>query len=516
MIIKYYYDFMIKTRFAPSPTGLPESIHLGFIVRALWSYAWAKKNNGQFLLRIEDTDRARSRKDTEEAIISTLHDFKLDFDQFFRQSDNLARYQEIAHKLVNMQAAYYDFDSEKREKSEIKAQYEDDDSQEGLKEKPQARKLADEHLQNNSWDKYLQTSKERIAKGDLYVVRPMIPYSGRIKWRDIILKKEIEFDFKEIQDLVILKSDGFPTYHLAVVVDDSDEEITDVMRGFEWLSTTPIHLFLYDKLGLTRPRFWHFPVIMDPRTGKKFSKRDMEGMFGVRNWLQKGYLKESLLNYLMLLGWAPKPIEVDGKTVYPELFSLEEFITAFDEAGIQRSNPTFDAKKLDWFQGQYIRKLSISELREKILEFVDTFASDEKSIFTNIAIKQLDNIISLLQERTLTLLDFVSEIKLFTIYPNYSTVNISEIKGVKDIDRGLILEILGKLEMSCKNLKDQEIWEQGIRTIAEEYSLKAADVFMLLRLAMWGKPFSPPLRETMTILGEDICIDRLSMFRESL
>ncbi|QQR93772.1 glutamate--tRNA ligase [bacterium] len=521
---------MTITRFAPSPTGTPESVHLGFVIRALWSYAWAKKNNGKFILRIEDTDQVRSRKDTETAIIDILSDFGIKYDELFRQSDRIARYQEVARKLAEIGAAYYDFDSEKRTKEEIKSSYshaiKKEDNEEvaeefmKLKEKPQARKFADKFKSENNWQEYLKLCDEKIKNGESFVIRPMIPYSGKVSWEDVILKKKVEFDFKEIQDLVLLKSDGFPTYHLAVVVDDSDMQVTDVMRGFEWLSTTPIHLFLYDSLNLTRPNFWHFPVIMDPRTGKKFSKRDLEGMFGVMPWLKSGYLKEALLNYLMLLGWAPKAIKNEaGVDVYPEIFNLEEFVKQFDVDGIQKANPTFDQKKIDWFQGVYIRKLTIEELKSEIKNYVTKFEPENIDLFTpsvsqNRDIKIFDEKLKLLQERTTLLQDFVEELKLFETNPDYTKLNLKEIKGLENKDKAWFEKYLQIIEKDILDFSlSKEDWVAKVKKVAEENGDKAQDIFMLLRVILWGKQFSPPFPETMWLIGEEKCKERVKQFK---
>ncbi len=377
----------IRTRFAPSPTGTPESIHLGFIIRALWNYAYAKKNRGQFVLRIEDTDQKRSRKDTEEEIYKALEKFGIKWDEGpdiggpyapYRQSERLSKYQEVAKMLVEKGYAYYDFDAIVREKEEIKESYESKEKLAELKIRPEGRKNG------------IEDSLKRIADGEKYVVRIKIPEDKIFEYKDWILKKKIKFFGKEIPDMILLKSDGFPTYHLAVVVDDIDMKITHVFRGQEWISSTPIHLYLYEGMNHKVPEIGHFSVILDPRTGKKFSKRDLTSMFGVNTWLDKGYLPEAILNYLMLLGWAPK----DNK----EFFALDEFVKAFDQDGVQKANPVFDIAKLDWFNGEYIRKLSDEELVKKISKFYKN----------KYDIKLLGKIIPLIKDRIKKLSDFES------------------------------------------------------------------------------------------------------------
>lgn len=470
----------VRTRFAPSPTGTPESIHLGFIIRALWSYAYAKKNDGKFVLRIEDTDQKRSRKDTEEEIYKVLKKFGITWDEGpdiggpfapYRQSERLSKYQEAAKILVERGYAYYDFDAQVREKEEIKAAYESEEKLNELKIRPKAR-----------YEK-LENSLKRIQNGEKYVVRVKIPEDKVFEYEDWILKKKIKFIGKEVPDLILLKSDGFPTYHLAVVVDDIDMQISHIFRGQEWISSTPIHLFLYEGLKHDIPVIGHFSVILDPRTGKKFSKRDMSAMFGVNTWLDQGYLPEAILNYLMLLGWAPK----DNR----EVFTLDEFVQAFDQNGVQKANPIFDTNKLDWFNGEYIRSKSDEEFLELLKPFAPINADESK-------IKQ---IVPLIKDRIKRLSDFESFAGFFfeekTIdktlfgenYKEHINVAISVIESLKDWN----LEVLNEKLM-------EKVKESGFKT---------GDFFMSLRIAITGTKFTPPINDSMIILGKEETLKRI-------
>lgn len=463
----------VRTRFAPSPTGTPESIHLGFIIRALWNYAYAKKNNGQFILRIEDTDQKRSRKDTEEEIYNVLRKFNINWNEGpdvggefgpYRQSERLERYKEAAKLLVEKGYAYYDFDAVQREKEEIKASYLDDEKIKELKIRPKARE--------NS----LEESLERVKNGEPYVVRVKIPENRTFEYTDWILKKKIKFFGKEVSDMILLKSDGFPTYHLAVVVDDIAMQISHVFRGQEWISSTPIHLFVYEGLGKPVPEIGHFSVILDPRTGKKFSKRDMTAFFGVNTWLNDGYLPEALLNYLMLLGWAPK----DNR----ELFTLDEFVNVFDQDGVQKSNPTFDVNKLDWFNGEYIRSLSDEDLNSRFIKISDDFSKLEKD-------KQLE-ITKLLKERIKKLSDINTLAKFFWDRPEVDTALFGE--NYKDH----LTKAIEGIE------KDRDLLE-----VVKENNFKTGDFFMSLRIAITGMKFTPPINESIAILGKEEAISRL-------
>lgn len=489
----------VRTRFAPSPTGTPESIHLGFIIRALWSYAYAMKNGGKYILRLEDTDQKRSREDTERKIYEVLRGFGINHDEGpdvggeygpYKQSERLEIYQEYAHKLVELGAAYYDFDAEKREKEEIKAQYEDAEKLEKVKEKPAARNTDPSE------------AKKRVERGDPYVVRVKIPENKIFEYEDWILRKKVKIHSKEVSDLIILKSDGFPTYHLAVVVDDHLMKISHVFRGQEWISTTPIHLFLYDSLGWERPVIGHFTVIIDPRTNKKFSKRDMSGLFGVESWLSNGYLKEALLNYLMLLGWAPK----DNR----ELFTLGEFVEVFDQSGIQKANPTFNVKKLDWFQGQYMRKLSIDQLERNLEDWYQNYdrRTEVGYLFEGSLKEKVFKALQLLQERSVTLKELLNELHLFFTDPEIYE-ETKDVKGLDDKSNQQMIDALEDLKQVL-GINNQDEWVALIRSLAAKHGWKDADMFMMLRLAVWGKRFSPPLFEAIQLLQPENRVERIN------
>jgi len=477
-MIEFIY-MKVRTRFAPSPTGTPESVHLGFVIRALWDYAFAKKNGGQFILRLEDTDKKRSRKDTEEEIFAILKRFKIYWDEGpdiggpygpYRQSERLNRYQIAAHELVKNGYAYYDFDAPIREKEQIKESYSTDEFAQKIFDRPKAR-FADP-----------AESKKRVEVGEKYVVRVKIPEDRVFEYTDCILKKKIKFFGKYVPDLIILKSDGYPTYHLGVVVDDTDMEISHVFRGQEWISTTPVHLYLYEGLGKTIPNIGHFTVILDPRTKKKFSKRDLTALFGVKHWQDEGYLDEAILNYLMLLGWAPK----DNR----ELFTLDEFVQAFDFDGVQKANPMFNKVKIDWFNQQYIRKLSDEELANKVKNF--TKCEDIKKY------------LPLVRDRLVTLKDFDALTDYFFSRP----AGQSPLGGAQKQKQGAIVtHAISVLQTSF----DGKILEEKAREFCTKENIKVGDYFMALRVAITGKTATPPLWEIMQILGKEESLERLKV-----
>jgi len=342
----------VRTRFAPSPTG---PLHIGGLRTALYNFAFAKSQNGQFILRIEDTDRKRFIPGTTEKIYEILNVFGLAWDEGpliggsyapYIQSERVPSglYRKYAEKLLEEGHAYYCF-CEAKSKEEI----EDDQEKKRVN-------LRDENCRNLSSEEV----KKRIASGVKTAIRLRVPDKNQIiEYRDFIINKEtdkkIGWFTEDIDEVMLLKSDGFPTYHLAVVVDDALMQITHILRGHDWLPSTPVHLLLFEYLDFPRPEIGHLTDILDP-AGGKLSKR--KGSVSCEEFLAEGYLPEAILNFIMLLGWAPK----DNR----ELFTFEDFVKNFPEGNLQIANPIFNRQKLDWFNGFYIRKTQNSKLKTQI------------------------------------------------------------------------------------------------------------------------------------------------------
>jgi len=289
----------IRTRFAPSPTG---SMHIGSLRTAAYAYALAKHSGGQFLLRIEDTDQKREVKGATQKIYDVLQKFDLGWDEKpVVQSQRLKIYQDAAQRLI----------------------------------------------------------QSGHAVSDQGAIRLKIPPRETISFHDFVLDHDVSWKSDDIPPAVLLKSDGFPTYHLAMPVDDHDMGITHVIRTVEWLPSTPIHILVFKYLNYELPQIGHPSAILDP-AGGKLSKR--KGNVSVEQFLARGYLPEALLNFVILLGWAPK----DNR----ELFTLEQFVSTFDIKGFQKSNPIFNTQKLDWFNGHYIRQKSDTELTHLVKPYV--------------------------------------------------------------------------------------------------------------------------------------------------
>ena len=370
---------MVRVRIAPSPTGSP---HIGTMYQALFNYSWAKKNNGRFFVRIEDTDRERFVEGAEEEIFNTLDWIGMPEDESprrdggygpYRQSERLSIYKKYAEELLEKGGAYKCFCSKER--------------LEALRATQKASKqptMYDEHCRN--------LTLEEISKneGKPYVLRLKVSEEGKLTVRDEI-RGDIEFDPLLIEDSVLIKSDGFPTYHFAVVADDHLMKVTHVIRGEEWLSSYPKHVMLYDFFGWEKPYFYHTPNLRNPDKSK-LSKR--HGHASVNWYRQQGFLPEAILNFLALMGWS-HPQE-------KEEFDLLEFISLFDPKDLKPVGPIFDITKLEWLNGVYIRKLNLEDLRQKLL----VYYKDDMSLLDIFKSNHIDLLIGLAQSRMKKLSDF--------------------------------------------------------------------------------------------------------------
>ncbi|OGY22943.1 MAG: glutamate--tRNA ligase [Candidatus Woykebacteria bacterium RBG_13_40_15] len=453
---------MVKTRIAPSPTGDP---HIGTAYTALFNYAVAKKNKGKFVLRIEDTDRARLVPGATEKILDSLTWLGLAWDEGpIHQSDRLSLYQKKAKELVGKGLAYYcSCSSERLEK--VRAE------QQAKKEVPRYDRKC----------RQKPPSKEEIEKGNC-VIRLKVPESGETSFEDLV-RGEITFQNKDIDDSVLLKSDGWPTYHLAVVVDDSDMEISHVIRAEEWLSSTPKHILLYNAFKLKPPIFAHLPLLRNPDKSKISKRKNPVSLIWYK---EQGYLPQALLNYLSLMGWS-MPDE-------REKFTLKEFIDNFDFARVDPSGPVFDLQKLDWLNGQWIRSLPEKELADRLKDY------------TKRDLKQIEIVLPLVRERLKKLSEFEAQTKLFFEEPSVDTKLLLDLGHNEKETK----EALGEAAKLYKGLG----WgtprlEGETRKLSEKLGWIASDLFMCLRIAITGSKVSPPLFETLTVLGKEETVKRL-------
>jgi len=467
---------MVRTRIAPSPTGFP---HIGTAYQALLDYAFAKKHKGKFILRIEDTDIKRIIPGAEKAIYQALSWLGLEPDEGpqqggpfgpYRQSERLKLYQKYAHALVKKGKAYFCFCSQERLKK--------------LRQKQQAQSRPPMY---DKKCRFLSSKevREKLKSGQSYVIRMKIPENEKIIVHDLIRGKVV-FDSNLIDDQILLKSDGFPTYHLAVVVDDHLMKISHVVRGEEWLSSAPKHILLYRFFGWKPPYFIHTPLLRNPDK-TKLSKR--EGHTSIFWYQKKGYLPEALINFLSLLGWShPKEKEV---------FPLDEFIKYFRFEDLSPVGPVFDLKKLDWLNGLYIRQKPTKEL----VRLIKPFAPQKMSS------SLINRTIPLVRERMTKLSDYFDLVDFLIKEPKIDSVLLIEKSGgnkkLTEIYLKKAFEVLKKI-----SFKKEKI-EKELRKLVENNSWHLRNFFMALRIAITGKTVTPPLFESMEILGKKKTTSRL-------
>jgi glutamyl-tRNA synthetase len=462
----------VRTRIAPSPTG--ENLHIGNAYTALINYVVARQNKGTFIVRIEDTDRTRLVPGSEQRILESLSWLGLSPDESpviggpfapYRQSDRLSHYKKYAEELIGTKHAYYCFCTPKRL----------------------------EEMRNNQEIKHLppmydglckklkpDDARARADSGEKHVIRLNVPDTGITKFQDLI-RGEISFENGLIDDQVLLKSDGFPTYHLGVVVDDHIMEISHIIRGEEWISSTPKHILLYEFFGWDKPIYAHMPLLRNPDKSK-LSKR--KNPVWVSWYKEQGFLKEALINYLATMAWA-----------YPggqEIFSREDMIREFKLDNIQTTAPIFNLEKLRWMNGEYIRKMSDTALRDTVYAFDSQIPKNDS---------KMGKIIPLVKERMKTLKEFWSLAGFFFEEPKEIEIKVNP------LNIGIAIAALE----SVQNNWSHDSMEAAIRSLAEEKNQKPKEVFMDLRVMITGKTVGPPLLESLEILGKDETLSRLTV-----
>lgn len=473
---------IVRTRIAPSPTGLP---HIGNFRTIVFNWLFARHHGGKFVVRIEDTDVARRVEGAVEAILDGLRWLGLDWDEGpevggphapYLQSQRLPIYQEHADRLVRQGDAYHCFCTPERLAA--------------MREEQQRRK------QPPGYDRLCRTlSREeidaRLAQGLVPVIRFKVPLEGSTTFHDLI-HGDITFPNAALDDFVIIKSDGYPTYHLAHLVDDHLMQITHVMRADEWISSTPRHILLYRAFGWEPPKFAHVPQILGPDRSK-LSKR--HGATSVLAYRDMGYLPEAMLNYLALLGWA-----YDATT---EIMSREELIRYFSIEKINKTGAIFDIAKLDWMNGYYIRQLSMPDLTSRLMPYLE-----KAGLATEKDREYVERIVPLIQERIRKLSEVVELTDFFF-------ADTLEYDGRLLVAKGLTAEAsLSALQAARGRLASLGEWdrttlENAIRPLAEELGVKTGQLFGILRVATTGRTAAPPLFETMEVLGRERVMPRI-------
>lgn len=475
----------VRVRFAPSPTGY---LHVGGARTALFNYLFARHHDGTFVLRIEDTDRNRYREDALTEIFQSLRWLGLEWDEGpetggpsgpYFQSERLDVYQKYVDQLLAEDRAYRCFCTPERL---------DRVRQEQQKNKMSSGSGYDRHCRNLS-DEDL---KELMNRKTPHVIRIKLPLEGTVTFRDMI-RGEIEYRNEVLDDLVLMKSDGYPTYHMANVVDDHLMKITHVMRGDEWIASTPRHIHIYDALGWSPPHFAHLPVIL-AEGGGKLSKRS--GAASVMDYHTEGYLPETLINFLALLGWAPG----DDR----EIMSKEDMIRLFSLEKVSPKSSVFDQKKLQWMNGQYLRERPSESIAPPVIQ-----GWEEKNWISNYSQEDrpgLLRIIDLLKERAKKIPDIIENAGYFFQDPS----EYEEKPARKHFKRGN-LTVLGDLIQEIQSAEPftHDQLEEIYRQYAEKHELSGGKVIHPTRLAISGVSFGPGLFELMEILGKDTVLRRM-------
>ena len=476
----------VVVRFAPSPTG---NLHIGGVRTAIFNWLFARANNGKFILRIEDTDRSRYDENSETSILSSLSWLGIDWDEGpIYQSKRKDIYKEIANKLIDSGWAYYD-DTTPEELDELRKQQ--------IREKKPPRYDNRGRYKEISHSDYEENNNEEPP----IVIRFKVPDSGAKPFKDEIRGK-VEFNLKEIDDFVILKSDGMPTYHLAHVIDDKLMDVTHVIRGEEWISSTPRHVLIHDALKWDLPKYVHVPLILG-KDKAKLSKR--HGAESALEYKARGYLPEAILNFLALLGWSP------GDNT--EIMTLDEILSKFTINRILGHPAVFDPEKLEWMNGSYIRNLDDEYLSEQILNEVNKDLSDggliSEKVDSNTLKSKIYEITPLIKERLKTL-DESSHLVEYFFYENFE-IDKEKLVPKKTEKSEIIIGLKKSIELIEKTkLFEPENLEIEFRALAEELGLKAGQLFFLIRIALTGRRESPPLFDTMKAIGTESSIKRLN------
>ncbi len=475
----------VRTRFAPSPTGYP---HVGNLHSALFAWLFARHHGGSFIVRIEDTDVARRVEGAVEAILDSLRWLGLDWDEGpevggkygpYIQSERLELYRHAAQQLVSQGDAYYCYCSPQRLEEMRREQV--------RRKQPPG---YDRHCRGLSEE----VRAEKADEGITPVIRFKTPLEGQTRFRDLIWG-EMVFENSTLDDLVLLKSDGYPTYHLANVVDDHQMEISHVIRAEEWLSSTPRHVLIYKAFGFEQPQFAHLPILLGTDRSK-LSKR--HGAVSVTEYREEGYLPEAMLNFLALLGWS-----LDDKT---EILSRQELIDNFSLERVGKTAAIFNRDKLIWMNGLYIRNLSLEDFTQRAFPFLDSgLPIKVKRPLSTDYVKQ---IMPLIQERAKTLAEVPKLTKFFFVDELDYDANL--LIG-KDMSPQLTLHALEVAQQRLGQLEafDNESLEALLRPLAVELGLKTGQLFGALRTAVTGETATPPLFQTMAVLGKRQSLKRI-------
>lgn len=457
-----------RVRFAPSPTGY---LHIGGLRTALYNFLFARHNTGKFLIRIEDTDKKRQVKGATESLLATLKEFGLGSDEsIVTQSKRLAIYKKRAEELVKNNKAYQCFCSPDRLAK--------------LRKEQEAQKQPPKYdgqccgLKSNEVNKALKDNKP-------HVIRLKVPRVGETQFDDII-RGQVKFENKFIDDQVLLKSDGYPTYHLANVVDDHEMKISHVIRGEEWVSSTPKHILLYKAFNWSPPKFAHLPLLLNPDKSK-LSKR--QGDVSVEDYLKKGYLKDALINFIAFLGWNPGTNK--------EIYSTDELIHDFKLEKVQKAGAVFNIEKLNWLNGHYIRQLPISNLTKICQSFIKEKLTDDITRLAQDRLKRLNEIGELVAFIFKNKLEYEAEL----LIPKKSNKE----KTIKALNLAL------KAMKQCNNEATGHTDKLRVKidAIREKNNFTRSEFFWPVRVAVSGQKNSPDVFDIISALSNEKTLERI-------
>lgn len=484
----------VRVRFAPSPTGY---LHIGGLRTALFNYLYAKNKKGDFLLRIEDTDRTRFVEGALLNLLKTLRWANITIDEgvMLDENENIVEkgefgpyvqservkegiYDKYIKQLIDEDKAYYCFCSQERLDDLRNRQKAD-----GLMPKYDGlcRSLSKEEVE------------EKIKKGEKYTIRLKLPANHVIEFEDRI-KGKISFNTNDMDDQVLIKSDGFPTYHFAVVVDDHLMNITHVVRGDEWISSTPKHVFLYDAFGWKKPEYIHLPTVLN-KDHKKYSKRNGDGM--VEDFMQRGYLPEGLINYLALLGWSPDSEE--------ELFDMNDLISQFTFDRVSKTGAVFDVKKLDWLNGHYVRKMPVEELAKRIRPYaIEAGFFDEDYPFEDVV---------KLAETWQSAIDKFEDIKELakSYYVDDADMQYTDeaVEFMKKAESHKVFDAFIEKLDSVEEV-DYEFAKTVMKQVQKDTAIKGKNLWFPIRAALTGTVHGPELVNCFLIMGKEKMKNRLN------
>lgn len=469
----------VRVRIAPSPTGF---LHVGNLRTILYNYLFARNKGGVLVLRIEDTDRERFVQGAIESLLKTLRDLDLQPDEGpITQSERLEIYRKYADQLLEKGSAYRCFCSRER--------------LDEMRKQQQLAKMPTKY-DRHCCDLSEEDVQKKLDAGESCVIRMKIP-EGKTTFDDIV-RKSITIDNAEIDDQVIIKSDGFPTYHLGVVVDDHEMNISHIIRGEEWLSSVPKHIILYQMFGWEVPKFAHLPLLLNADKSK-LSKR--QGDVAVEDYLDKGYLPEALINFVALLGYNPKGDQ--------EIYGYDELVELFDLSKVNPSGAVFDVDKLNWMNSHYIRQKSVAELVVLCQPFLDRAG---KSVDPDL----LERIVAVEQERLVRLDEIVDMVDLYIQEPEYPDPQILVWKKADAKDSGMNIGNMIEFLKQDLDLSSIELVEKAIKEYIKDKGLQNGNVLWPTRVALSGQTASPSPFELIWALGQEESLKRLNKALQAL